>query len=139
MAIGVVERRMEVRMRQAIGVLVAGLLAVQAEAREPIERLLVEVPDPGAAAQLSAFPGFGAGHFYAQQPERGAVFAGTQAVGLLMMAGSYAWSVERPQRWANNGGPAIGTAGATIFLTSRIVDQVLAPYSAHRTGRKLAE
>lgn len=121
--------------------LVGLLLTLGALAQEPFTpRELVDLPDPGAAAQLSGGLGFGAGHFYAAQPARGAVFATTQLAGALVMGGAYAWRLDRPVRWADNGGPAVAVTGLVLFAGSRVIDQALAPYSARRTARKrLAE
>ena len=91
------------------------------------------LPDPGAAAALSRFPGFGAGHFYAHQPARGAAFAVTQGIGLILIGQAYAWYAADTDLYIEKNGPAVGGAGLTLFVGSRLLDGLLAPYSAHRT------
>jgi hypothetical protein len=88
---------------------------------------LVAVPDPAAAAVLSASVGFGAGHFYAQQPVRGWGFLAAQVAGAGVLAGGLATAPEG--EWSD-----VATAGVVALVVARGIDTALAPGSAHQTA-----
>lgn len=99
-------------------------LAAPARATEP------PPPDPAAAAVLSATVGFGSGHYYAGRPAQGTFFLGTQAAGVAMAlaASQGGGAVDSADR-----GPAWGL-GIGLFVVSRTVEILLAPYATHRSG-----
>jgi hypothetical protein len=91
------------------------------------ERFMASLPDPGAAAVLSGTVGFGAGHFYAKQPQAGFGHLTAQALGLMATAAGFGVDSSQAARglWAG---------GGALFLAGRIMDVVTAPQSAHRTA-----
>ncbi|MBM4391299.1 MAG: hypothetical protein FJ090_09265 [Deltaproteobacteria bacterium] len=102
-------------------------LAIDAATTRAMLARLAAAPDPGAAAVLSSTIGFGAGHFYARQPDRAWIHLGAQAAsGAVLVAGLA--SAEEGQ-WT----PA-ATAGLSALVLARLVDIALAPGSAHQTA-----
>jgi hypothetical protein len=98
-------------------------------------KLDMQTPDEDVALLESVHVGFGAGHFYARQPELGAGMAAVQVVGLSMLGGSIAFRAQHPTRWENGIGAPVLLGGAGIFLLGRALDIGLAPASARRTTR----
>ncbi len=100
-------------------------------------RALLASPDPGAAAVLSLALGFGAGHFYAKQNERGYLHLGAQLGGLLAMGLGQAVLLEARTEQAATFGSLLVYSGSLTFSIDRIVDIWTAPQSAHDTGRDM--
>jgi hypothetical protein len=98
-------------------------------------KLDMQTPDEHVALLESAYVGFGAGHFYARQPELGAGMAAMQVIGLSMLGGSLAFRAQHPTRWENGAGTPVLIGGAGVFLVGRALDIALAPASARRTTR----
>lgn len=91
-----------------------------------------ELPDPGAAAVLSASVGFGAGHFYARNPGVGTplLFGQGIAAGMMLASGAMPPTARRDPN------PGLALAGAGLFLVTRAIDVIAAPYSARRAARE---
>ncbi len=89
-------------------------------------RRLSQLPDPGAAAVLSSTVGFGAGHFYAQQPVRGWTFLAVETTGAAALAAGLATSPEG--EWST-----LATGALVGLVVARLCDVALAPGSAHDT------
>lgn len=100
-----------------------------------LTRIHATLPDPNAALLQSALLGFGAGHFYAEQPRLGLIHAGVQAVGvgLAGLGGGLASGVSR---YSNLGEryQAIMYAGLALTGAGRLADLYTAPYSARKTA-----
>lgn len=94
--------------------------------------LLATLPDPGVAMMISGSIGFGTGHFYARQPERGIGFFLGEGIAAAVGAIGYAnisnaeLLEEEPER-----GPLI--VGSAAFGLLRIADWAMAYQSAQMT------
>jgi hypothetical protein len=85
------------------------------------------LPNPAAAAALSGFVGFGAGHFYAGDMPGGTTFLLLESAALLAAGAGFA--VDDPQTQA---GVIVGAAVAHVAL--RLIDVGSAPAAAHRAA-----
>lgn len=115
-----------------MSVLCALLLSEVAFGAAPTSRVPVEyLPDPAAAAVLSTSLGFGAGHFYAGNPQQGSAFFVSQAAGVTAacIGGAVATGFIET-RDPKAGVPAL-TTGITLFVLSRMFDIATAPGAAH--------
>lgn len=105
-----------------------GLTSAQMRSLMALE---AEAPDPTTALLASAFVGFGAGHFYAGDPQRGAIHAGIQGSGVLFFVGGLlAKDVDTAM--------ALSNLGYTILAVGRLADIYTAPQTAHeQAARKI--
>jgi hypothetical protein len=85
------------------------------------------LPNPAAAAALSGFVGFGAGHFYAGDMSGGTAFLLLESATLLGAGAGFA--VDDSQTQA---GVIVGAAVAHVAL--RLIDVGSAPAAAHRAA-----
>ena len=97
------------------------------------------LPNPGTAAILSLILGYGAGHFYSEQPERGWRFVAGHALvngvmfgGLAIMYGGAA-DLDADQIAAGN---LVILSAATAGLILHAADAAMAPESARQTGEE---
>lgn len=97
--------------------------------------LLASLPDPGAATTLSAFIGFGAGHFYAGEPEVGGLHFAMQTVGAGTAIGTSV-ALVADSRVDPEVASAVIVGGSIVFALSRLVDIGTAPQSARRAARR---
>lgn len=89
--------------------------------------------DPGAAAMLSFFPGFGAGHFYSGSTQTGFIAAGGQLVGLgLFLLGA---AIGEPGDTTRT---ALQAVGGTFFVVFKMGDVIYAPFAASNYNVDLA-
>lgn len=102
----------------------------------------VELPQELVAVQLSSQIGFGAGHFYAEQPRIGGAMIILQSAAWgVVLAGVYAGLQYDPARpvqtqaalQQRNLGLAVGLP---LVVIARAIDIGLAPQSARRTARE---
>ena len=98
-------------------------------------------PDPGIAALLSGTAGFGSGHFYAEQPRRGAILVFAQAATLGTMMGSVVILSDseayfEPSRLQT--GVALFYGGALATLALHGIDAGTAAQSARQTRERYA-
>lgn len=98
--------------------------------------LMVELslPDPAVAMQLSAFVGFGAGHFYACQTQTGTAHLLIQLAGAGLLGAGIVMATESPGD--STGILYIGTA---VLSGGRFVDLVTAHRSAEVTRRNIVQ
>lgn len=106
------------------------------------------VPDDTTAVLLSRYVGFGAGHFYAENPDEGAVHATIQSFGLAIGAGggiSMALASGQVPTSEYDAGAlnrqystAVGfiAGGVAIFLVDRLFDIARAPRSVRTWGSR---
>lgn len=100
-----------------------------------LARLMVSLPDPGAAAALSGTVGFGTGHFYAEQPGTGLVFLVLEGLAAGLLIGALSTDVADLDATELEARQAVTRAGAGLLVLGRSIDTVTAPASARRTGR----
>lgn len=102
--------------------------------------LAADPPDDTTAVLLSSIVGFGAGHFYADQPRAGnphALLQGLSTAGLV--GGGVLLVVVSPGHQPGSGSDdllvptAVLVTAGTLFLVDRIVDIATAPRSVRRT------
>ncbi|MCB9609813.1 MAG: hypothetical protein H6716_24690 [Polyangiaceae bacterium] len=97
--------------------------------------LMATLPDPGAAAALSGFVGFGAGSFYAKRPLNGLLAMAPQVIGLGLVGIGLAQVAEDPL----TADPGLARAGWGLFALGRMADVAVATGSAHSTRREVVE
>lgn len=95
------------------------------------------MPDPGTAAVLSLLLGYGAGHFYAEQPERGwryvaghAIVNGVMIGGLVIVYAGVA-DLDPDQVLMGN---VVILSAATAVMVLHAADAAMAPESARKTA-----
>lgn len=93
----------------------------------------VTAPDPTAALLSSTLLGFGAGHFYAGNTQRGATHAALQGGGILLTVIGVAVAPRDPGLAS-----ALTTIGGGTAGVSRVVDIWTAPYSARDEAQRMA-
>ena len=116
-------------------ILLLSAMAAAQELSEVDEALLeARLPDPNTATLQSTVLGFGAGHFYAGNVKRGAIFAGLQVLSVAI--GAYAYD--------NPGANLSGSAQSSLFAVgvwglglSRAGDILLAPHTAHQSSEAM--
>lgn len=96
--------------------------------------LLATLPDPGAAAALSGFIGFGAGSFYARRPLPGVVALAPQLIGWGLIGLQRAPGAEVSSSKVN-----LGAIGGSMVVLGRMADVGLATGAAHRTRLEAVE
>jgi hypothetical protein len=95
-----------------------------------------QLPDPGVALGLSASYGFGAGHFYAGDPQAGALHATGQLATLSMgVLGSV--MLTMPHDDQRTVGAAVMGFGFGSYGLLRMLDGITAPRTARREGKRL--
>lgn len=101
---------------------------------QPLPAVLVELslPDPAVATQLSAFVGFGAGHFYSCRADAGTANLLIQLAGVGLVSAGSVMAKESP-------GDAVGvtTVGWAVLGAGRLLDIATAPHSAEVTRRSI--
>jgi hypothetical protein len=100
-----------------------------------LTRVQATLPDPNTALNQSLIVGFGAGHFYAKQPQIGYIHASVQ-VAALGIAGVSAGLATQVSSSGTKGQrrTAMMFVGFGVFGVARLVDTYTAPISAHMTA-----
>jgi hypothetical protein len=91
------------------------------------------LPDPATAFLQSSILGFGAGHFYAGNTNRGLAFLGVEGASVLLYGAMYFVAVHG--NLDTNLPAQVGDGALGIFIASRIVDMYMAPITAHQCAR----
>ncbi len=101
-------------------------------AREAWELSRIEhtLPDPNVALNQSLIVGFGAGHFYAKQPQKGYIHAGIQG----LFAVTALLGVQQASRSSGYGWENLSYASLGLLGAARLSDAYTAPYSARLTA-----
>lgn len=97
------------------------------------------VPDPTTALLSSAIVGFGAGHFYADDPRSAWVHLGVQTGGLLIFG--IARAAESAALYEEDAQTAriFAALGLSVTIGSRLVDAGTAPGAAQEEARRQIE
>jgi hypothetical protein len=104
--------------------------AMSAQEAWELSRIEHSLPDPNVALNQSLIVGFGAGHFYAGQRQRGLIFAGIQLVG-AGIAGAAAVKEANSSVYSEYTYAPLMWVGLGIAGAARLADAYTAPYSAH--------